>query len=189
MDSVKADQMSEPYPDQDRSEVAGAGWQSALYREVCREPGCPAPLDARILAMARLQAESNAREALRKKRRKMHWVYGFSVLGLGACTVLALLVVPAISPVVPARTPALQPASLVALPMPAKPLPEIRMPTQAPASTQVNDPCRVRVDVATARAAELLGERERLSAQGCDASLARVDAQMAAGGRKGGTSD
>jgi len=159
--------------------VAGAGLLAEAYRALGREAESPAPLDARILAMARLQSESNARAQQRQRMRRKTWRYGLSGLLAGAMGLAALLILPVSPrPVPDPQAPALQPAGMTNPVTPAKPLPEVQMPAQAPAM-QTDAPCRLRVDVATATAEVLAEERERLAVQGCEASAARLSAHSA----------
>lgn len=161
-------------------EVAGAGFLAEAYRALGRGADSPAPLDARILATARLQAESNVRALQRQALRRKFWKYSLSALLAGTMGLAALLILPVSPrPVPDLQVPALQPAGLANPVTPAKPLPPIQMPAQAPASTQTDDPCRLRVDVETATAEALTEERERLTAQGCEASTARLSAHSA----------
>jgi len=161
-------------------EVTGAGVLAEAYRALGRGAESPAPLDARILAMARLQAESNVRALQRQGLRRKFWRYGLSALLAGAMGMAALLILPASPlPGPDSQAPTLQPAGLTSPVTPAKPLPDVQMPAQAPASTQTDDPCRLRVDAATATAETLAEERERLTVQGCEASTARLSAHSA----------
>jgi hypothetical protein len=154
------------------------------YQAFGREAESPAPLDARILAMARLQAESNVRAQQRRGLRRKFWRYGLSVLFAGAMGLAALLILPVSPrPVPDSLAPALQPAGMTNPVTPAKPLPDVQMPAQAPASTQTSDPCRLRVNVETATAEALAEERERLAVQGCEASTARLSAQSVSPGQ------
>lgn len=134
--------------------------------------------------MARLQAESNERAQQRQALRRKFWCYGLSALFAGAMGLAALLILPiSPHPAPDSQATALQPAGMTNPVTPAKPLPDVQMPAQAPASMQTDAPCRIRVDVATATAEVLAEERERLAVQGCEASTARLSAQSASLGQ------